>query len=141
MAPEQIATAAAATPIDISVLWTDALISVRRDRPLISTWLEAGQLIEVDAKTVRLAFPPAQRMAIDSLLRPTNRNFLEQLFSQLTGQPREIICEAREGLVVEPANLPAPPPPPTPADPMEAFKNDPLIRKALEIFQAEIQPA
>ena len=132
---------AAAAAIDTTVLWTDALISVRRDRPLISTWLEAGQLLEVDAKSVRLGFPPAHRMAMDSLLRPTNRAFLENLFTQLTGQPRDVICEEREGLVVQPPNLPPPPAPPAPVDPMEAFKNDPLIRKALEIFQAEIQPA
>ena len=30
---------------------------------------------------------------------------------------------------------------PLPLDPMEALKNDPLIRKALEIFKGEIQPA
>jgi DNA polymerase-3 subunit gamma/tau len=114
---------------------------VRRDRPLISTWLEAGILLEVDAHTVRLGFPVEQRMAMESLMRTNNRSFLAKLFSQLTGANRDVLCEAREGLVVQPASLPAPPPEPAPADPMEAYKNDPLIRKALEIFQAEIQPA
>ena len=46
-------------------------------------------------------------------------------------------CETREGLEIQPPDLPAS----TPSDPLEDFKNDPLIRKALEIFQAEIQPA
>jgi DNA polymerase-3 subunit gamma/tau len=119
----------------------DLLVAVRRDRPLISTWLEAGTLLEVAGRKVRLGFPPAQKMAMESLVRPNNRGFLEKLLTQLTGEPRELVCEAREGLVVQPVTLPAPAPEPAPPDPMEEFKNDPLIRKALEIFQAEIQPA
>ena len=128
-------------PVDVTALWTDVLVGVRKERPLISTWLEAGMLLGVDERTVRLGFPPAQRMAMDSLARPNNRTFLEKLFAGLTGQKRELVCEAKEGLVVTPANLPPPEPEPKAADPMEEFKNDPLIRRALEIFQAEIQPA
>jgi DNA polymerase-3 subunit gamma/tau len=126
-------------PVDLNALWTNILLAVRRDRPLITTWLEAGTLLEVTAATVLLGFPPDQKMAMESLLRPNNRAFLEKLFAQLTGEPRVLECETREGLVVQPA--PPPAPEPAPADPMEEFKNDPLIRKALEIFQAEIQPA
>ena len=127
-----------AAPIDPAALWTEILLAVRQDRPLITTWLEAGMLLEVTDKAVRLGFPPAQHLAMESLLRPNNRNFLDQLVTRLTGQPRRLECETREGLVIQPAVLPAPAPP---ADPMEDFKNDPLIRKALELFQAEIQPA
>jgi hypothetical protein len=98
-------------------------------------------LLEVAGKAVRLGFPTEQKMAMESLLRPNNRVFLEKLFTQLTGEARVIECEAREGLVIEPV-IPAPrAPEPAPADPVEEFKNDPLIRKALELFQAEIQTA
>ena len=79
-------------------------------------------------------------MAMESLLRPNNRSFLEKLLTKLTGETRELACEAREGLVVKPVNLPEPEPEAPPPDPMDEFKNDPLIRKALEIFQGEIQP-
>jgi DNA polymerase-3 subunit gamma/tau len=151
-APEEPAAAAAPEPapampepqplpVDAGTLWTDALVTVRRERPLILTWLESGTLLERVGNVIRLGFPPDQHLAMESLLRPNNRTFLEKLFSQFTGVSCSVECEAREGLVVLPANLPAPPPEPAPADPMEEFKNDPLIRKALEIFQAEIQPA
>ena len=66
----------------------DVLAAVRRDRPLITTWLEAGMLLEVAGKTVRLGFPPEQKMAMESLLRPNNRVFLEKLFTQLIGGAR-----------------------------------------------------
>jgi DNA polymerase-3 subunit gamma/tau len=127
-----------AAPVDLNALWADVLLAVRRDRPLITTWLEAGMLLEVTDAAVRLGFPPEQKMAMESLLRQNNRTFLESLFTQFSGRPRQIECETREGLVIQPAKLPAPEP--TPIDPMEEFRNDPLIRKALEIFQAEIQP-
>jgi hypothetical protein len=41
-------------------------------------------------------------------------------------------------LSVAPVAYKTPEPPP---DPMEEFKNDPIIRKALELFRAEIQPS
>jgi DNA polymerase-3 subunit gamma/tau len=133
--------AASAAPVDINAFWIDVLAAVRRDRPLITTWLEAGVLLEVAGRVVRLGFPPEQKMAMESLLRPNNRVFLEKLFTQLAGEERVLECETREGLVIRPVSTPAPAAETTPADPMEEFKNDPLIRKALEIFQAEIQPA
>jgi DNA polymerase-3 subunit gamma/tau len=139
--PTPAPVASPSAPVDLTSLWTEALLAVRRDRPLITTWLEAGTLLEVTGKTMRLAFPPEGRMAMESLMRPNNRGFLEKLFTQLAGEDRVVECEVREGLVVQPAVLPPPPPEPAPADPMEEFKNDPLIRKALELFQAEIQPA
>ena len=128
-------------PVDAGTLWTDLLLAVRQERPLILTWLESGTLLEVAGNTVRLGFPPGQRLAMESLLRPNNRSFLEKLLAKITGAPRTVECETREGLVIEPVNLPPPAQAAAPADPMEDFKNDPLIRKALELFQAEIQPA
>ena len=133
--------AAPAVPVDRESLWRDVLLAVRRERPLISTWLEAGTLLEMTESRVRLGFPTEQGLAMESLARPNNRKFLEGLFGQLTGAARVLECEAREGIEVQPANLPPPPPEPAPPDPMEEFKNDPLIRRALEIFQAEIEPA
>jgi DNA polymerase-3 subunit gamma/tau len=135
--PEPPPAAAPRPPVDINTLWTDVLVAVRRDRPLITTWLEAGMLLDVTGGTVRLGFPPEQKLAMESLLRANNRTFLESLFAQLAGETLSLQCETREGLQIQPVNIPAP----VQADPMEEFKNDPLIRKALEIFKAEIQPA
>jgi DNA polymerase-3 subunit gamma/tau len=129
-----------AAPVDLNVLWMDVLTAVRRDRPLITTWLEAGMLLEVTDKAVRLGFPPEQKMAMESLLRMNNRVFLEGVLTQVTGRALILECETREGLVIQPATPAARAPEGASSDPMEEFKNDPLIRKALEIFQAEIQP-
>ena len=84
-----------------------------------------------------LAFPPDADFARDSCAGK-NRAPLEALLTELAGQPITLKCESRAGLTVEkiaPAETKAEAPPP---DPMAAFKDDPLIHKALELFQAEI---
>jgi DNA polymerase-3 subunit gamma/tau len=139
-APELHPAGTPSAPPDPATLWTDLLLAVRRERPLILTWLEVGALLEITPTKILVGFPPEQKMAMESLCRQNNRLFLEKLLTEITGQSRTLECELREGLIVLPANLPAPISA-APIDPMEEFKNDPLIKKALELFQAEIQPA
>ena len=121
-------------------LWPQLVARVRDDRPLVSPWVEAGQLVEISNGKAALAFPPEAGLARESCERPNNRTFLEKLLSELAGQPLALRCETRAGLVVEPIARPEKKPE-TPVDPMEAFKNDPLIQKALTDFKAEILPA
>ncbi len=54
-------------------------------------------------------------------------------------QSNEPAPEPPSGL--EPGKTSEPPPEPATADPMDEFKNDPLIRKALEIFKSTQQTA
>ena len=49
-----------------------------------------------------------------------------------------VSLEIRDGIVVTQI---APAAAAVKLDPMEEFKRDPLIRRALEIFRAEVQPA
>jgi DNA polymerase-3 subunit gamma/tau len=130
--PEAESTA----PAEPAALWVEILLAVRRERPLISGWLEAGTLLEVSGKSLLIGLPPDQKIAMESLTR--NRPFLEELAARVSGQARTIQFQTRNGLVVAPIDLD--PAESTPSDPAGDFKNDPLIRKALEIFQAEIQP-
>jgi DNA polymerase-3 subunit gamma/tau len=120
--------------------WPQAVARVRKERPLISGWVESGQLMEIVNGTAIIAFPPEAGLAMESCERANNRQFIEGILSAVAGQPLTIKCEKRPGLVVEKL-APTGTKPETPADPMEAFKNDPLIQKALADFKAEILPA
>ena len=82
-----------------------------------------------------LGFAPEQTIAMETLLRPNNRKFIEQLLSERLDAPITVSSVIREGLT--PVVLPAKTEHQTNAE--DDFKNDPLIQKALEIFQAEIQ--
>jgi DNA polymerase-3 subunit gamma/tau len=125
--------------IDLGQIWTQLVGRVRQDRPLIQGWVEAGKLVEIARETAVLAFPPGADLARESCERANNRKYLEATLTELVGQPLSIECVKREGLVIEDVariERKTEPPP----DPLLAFKDDPLIQKALADFRAEIIP-
>ena len=127
----------AAPAVSAAELWPQFVARVRKDRPLISSWIEAGQLVDVTNGLATVAFPPDASLALESCERANNRQFIEAVLSELAGQSIILKCEKRAGLAVEKI-APTETKPEAAPDPMAAFKDDPLIRKALEIFQAEI---
>ncbi len=140
---EEPATAAPADGPAVSVeeLWPAIIARIRKDRPLISGWVEAGMLLEVKNGTAIVGFPPDQNLAMEYCETANNRKLLEQIASELAGRSLTLKCVARPGLIVTPpAPMPSQKPEP-PADPMLAFKDDPLIQKALAEFKAEILSA
>ena len=167
-APETAATANGVPP-DGARLWSDLTREIRSQRPLITAWVQAGRVLGLEDDILRVAFPASQRMAVDSLGKANTRKFLESLLAKLAGRPVGLKLEVvRDEGGTPPAAPPAPasadavppvtshgndasPPledpsdPPAPApefrsdDPTEMFKNDPLIQKALKIFEGEIR--
>ena len=119
-------------------LWVRLLLEVRNKKPLLRSWVEAGALIGIANGVCTLGFPEGSGFIMESLGKPAPRTFLEETLTRLIGQPITVKLELRSGLVVTPVDLPEKAPE-IPADPMESFKNDPLIRHALELFKAEIQ--
>jgi len=122
-------------------LWPRLISEVREKKRLLSTWVEAGSLIGIENGVCTIAFPEdsSSSFSRESLDKPAPRKFLEETLTRLTGQPIIVTLETRRDVVVTPVNLPEKAPQ-VAADPMEEFKNDPLIRHALELFKAEIQP-
>jgi DNA polymerase III subunit gamma/tau len=125
----QAATEASGAAV-LDRLWPQVLAEIRNRRPLILAWIEPATPLGLDSSTLTLGFPTENSLAMESLLRPAHRKFLEEVLSRLLGSPRNVSAELR-------ADLPSRKAPPT--DSNEGFRNDPLIQKALEIFQAEIQ--
>ena len=139
-APEPVASPQPVQPAPITDadLWTALLSEIRAKRPLISSWIEAGTLLGIQGSLCILGFPKDKALSIDQLTRPNNKKFIEEIIFLLMKRPLSLKCEIREGLTIVPPVIPEKKIEP-PADPMSEFKNDPLIKKALEIFQAEIQ--
>jgi hypothetical protein len=120
-------------------IWQRLREGVRQRRPFISTWLDAGMLLSLDGGGAAIiGFPTDQAIPAEYCQQPANRKLIETILGEVTGRTISLRCETREGLEVTP---PPPPEPEVRRDPMEEFKNDPLIKRALEIFRAEIQPA
>jgi DNA polymerase III subunit gamma/tau len=124
-------------PADISQLWIDIVTEVRVRRPLIQQYFAAAVPISLLHSELKLGFASDQSMAMETLLRPNNRKFIEQLLTEKLGQPTAIRGEIRDDLapIIFPEKIERT------GNIEDDFKNDPLIQKALEIFQAEIQAA
>ncbi|MDQ6861277.1 MAG: hypothetical protein M3032_08990, partial [Verrucomicrobiota bacterium] len=125
-------------PIDFDVLWQKAVEQIRARRPLIKAWIDSAKMLGQEGRHLVLGFPPEQKGAMESLGAPKMRDFLEAQLKEISGRDWSLKFTLKEGLVVEaPKSEPAAPPPkPT----VDTFKNDPLIREALEIFKGEIKP-
>ena len=115
--------------------WPQILQAIRTRRPLIVSWLEPAIPLYPEPGTLKLAFPKDQSIAVESLSRPNNRKILEEVAGEILGGAWKLEFELRDDLSGGRVKYE----PPTPVDPMETFKNDPKIQKALELFKAEIQ--
>ncbi|MEO7931823.1 MAG: DNA polymerase III subunit gamma/tau [Chthoniobacterales bacterium] len=120
----------------IAELWPKILREVSSKRRLILSFLELASPELGADDTLSLAFPTDQKFAVENLQRPNNRAFLEDLVTHLRGKTTSLQIALREGATAPTVSYAIPEEPVV--DPMEAFKNDPLIKKALELFKAEI---
>jgi DNA polymerase-3 subunit gamma/tau len=136
-----IATSAPAGLGDLSAIWGSVIQRVRKERPLMAGNVEKTVLLEIKSDAAIVGLDAADVLGFDLLDTQSNRNLLDALVTDAAGRRLAIKFVKREGLVATPPPREAVPPPPAEKDPLEEFKNDPLIRKALDIFRGEIQPA
>jgi DNA polymerase III subunit gamma/tau len=125
------------TAPDLNQIWIDIVTEVRKSRPLIQEYFAAAVPVSLLHNELRLGFGSQHVMAMETLMRPNNRKYIEQLLTDRLGTPTSIRGETRDDLT--PIVFPNKTEPAANAE--SDFKNDPLIQKALEIFQAEIQAA
>ena len=125
------------TAPDLNQIWIGIVTEVRKSRPLIQEFFTAAVPVSLLHNELRLGFGSQHGMAMETLMRPNNRKYIEQLLTERLGTPTSIRGETRDDLV--PIVFPNKTEAATNAE--SDFKNDPLIQKALEIFQAEIQAA
>jgi len=123
----------------VEELWPTMVEMVRKERPLISMWVEAGVLAEVVGGIAHILFPADQTLAVEYVAQENNRGFLEGVLQKVAGFPLKLSVGMRAGIQLRPVAQPPAPEKVLPKDPMEEFKNDPLIRKALEIFKARLE--
>ena len=147
-APEQTSSAAqqSTETVDPDALWMKAVEQIRARRPLIRGWIESAKPLGTEGRFFHVGFPPEQKTAMESLLMPRNRDFLQAVLKEISGRDWDLKFTVKEGLVAEPPPEVDPPRPTNgsaaakPVDTAADFKDDPLIRQALEIFKGEIKP-
>ncbi len=125
--------------LEVETLWPSLVERVRKERSFISMWVESGVLDEIRDDAAVFVFAEEQSLAADYISKDGHREFLEGLLLELTGVPLKVRTELSDSVQRRPVAQPAPPVKAVAKDPMEEFKNDPLIRKALEIFKARLE--
>ena len=158
--------APAAADLDSARLWRDMIGDIKSQRPLLTAWVQMGRPQPLEGTILRVVFPSDQKMSVESLNKANTRKFLEGLLAKFAGLPIGLKLElgdaadtpppvagnGQHALVPQTGKSPPPAaratdfadarPPSTEAaegDPTDLFKNDPLIQKALKIFEGEIQ--
>lgn len=147
--------------------WKPIAMAMASDSPFKFGWLEDGVFVELSGDTVVVEFPASfEQQAKTPFWTQALKNIEEQLSGRLGAKAR-LECRftgaeppAPEPMTPSPApaspKTPSPPPPadipargqekaaaPAPAispEELAEFKNDPLIRKAMEVFKAELLP-
>ena len=134
--PETKAPVPTEPPPDPKDAWAKTVEKVRTTRRLIAGWVEAGTALGVEGRFLVVGFPPEQKAAMESLSIAKTRDYIDAILKEVSGQDWKIKFVLKEGLPMNaPVENAAPKKPETPA----TFKDDPLIREALEIFQGEIK--
>jgi DNA polymerase-3 subunit gamma/tau len=141
--PDNPSPAPESKAIDHEAVWQKAVEQIRTRRPLIRGWVESAKALGIEGRFFLLGFPPEQKTAMESVASPRTRDFLEALLKEISGQDWKIKSILKEGLPVATAShLPVASDlqaPKKKADSQATFKDDPLIREALEIFKGEIK--
>ena len=162
VATPQPSAPAATGPLGGVALWEEARRQLVEARPLLDTWLSAAQFLQHEGTQFQIGFSTEQRFFRESLSRYESE--IAETLERLAGSPVNLEVDVRDDieaqeLVVE--EEPAPDPAaeeaaPAPADEVPAeespgevpadetaeegedFKNDPLIKEALEAFEAKV---
>jgi len=132
--------------LDASVAWER--VSTTYESSIKYRWLTKGVFSRMNSGgEMIIHLPPTYEGEMKSIIGTAGRRDAEGKLAEILGRKVSVLLEISTRLAECPAGEPVPevvdePPPPAPeppADPMEEFKNDPLIKKALEIFAGEIQ--
>ncbi len=152
-----------APAVDTSKLWAAIQPQVQQQRPLLAHWVQTGTQTGFARGVVTVGFPTTEAHSRDSLSREVTRKYLSDLLSEEAGQAVRLELVIDNSLqaapepefflgLQEPPSSPAPAKAPEPerkpAQPeapdtsaSDAFYNDELIQKAMEIFKAKLVAA
>ena len=139
-------------------IWAAVLDHLASNKPIAAEYAQKAVFAEDDGTHFTVAISPNETIARESLLRERTRKPIEALLQSMRKTELKLKIELREGVspVIIPAEMPEEdepksqqeepvpaqeeagnnePPPPDEDD----IYNDPLIRDALEIFEADIK--
>ena len=136
--------------VSVAKIWETIAETFAKDSFIRFGWLRDGLFERLEAGQLFVRFPASARDASETVFMEQGRKDINARLSRELSKPVTIAFEFDENAVEppepepfsdEPAEAPkAADVPLPPSDPMGDFKDDPLIKKALEIFKSTLQP-
>jgi DNA polymerase III subunit gamma/tau len=123
-----------AAPVDPEKIWEKVLAKIPA-RSFLRTLGEAIRPIGIDGRNFLLGHSPDDKSKIEALASANNRRQLETLLSEAGGRDWSVKFVAKEGILPPKAFRAVS----GGAESAESFKDEPLIREAIELFKAEIR--
>ena len=84
-------------------VWRSIVDGVKARRPLITSWIECATPVQCEGTSLTLGFGPSVKIALESLARPANQRFMEELLALLFGGTWKLTLELRDDLPEPPA--------------------------------------
>ena len=128
--------------------WETTAESFAKESLIRYGWLREGTFDRFEGGRLFVRFPESAKETSDIWMENGSKD-LESKLSLALSQKVRLVLEWDAAQEPEPASTPvreepeasAPPAPVPPADPNEDFKNDPFIKKALEVFKSTLHTA
>jgi hypothetical protein len=130
-APEREPVADAMRSIDAQQVWSELRGRVPA-RGFLRTLVDSLGAIGPEGRSFVLGYSPDQKSAIETLATTSNRRQLETLLKEITGHEWSLKLQSKEGM--EPKNEEV-----SASNSGDAYKDDPLIQEALEMFKGQIK--
>ena len=132
-------TPASTVSADVAAVWSKVTQLVATRRPLIRTYVDAARLLDGKEGEVSLGFAQEQKMMMEGLARPGNRSFLETLLKEVSGADWDLKLSLVDGLAPVEKPIREESGKPRTGNVAQSFRDDPLIKEALDIFKGQIK--
>jgi DNA polymerase III subunit gamma/tau len=123
-----------AATINPDKIWEQVVAKIP-PKGFLRTLSEAIRLIGIDGRNFLLGHLPEDKSKIEALASANNRRQLEILLREASGRDWSVKFVAKEGILPQKAFVAVS----GEAKSTESFKDEPLIREALEMFKAQIK--
>ena len=128
-----------AEPLDPETTWEKVRASISRPG-FLKTLVETVVPSEADGRNFVVAYAPEQRSTVETLATASNQRQIEATLKEVTGREWTLKFAAKEGMVARHPKASQSAGASVRRSEGGSFRDDPLIRDALEIFKGEIKP-
>jgi len=119
-------------PVEPQKLWERVVAKIPAHKGFVRNSASAAHVLGTEGRNFNLGFAAGDKASMDILGTQANRKFVETLLHEITGKDWTLKLTVNEELAVKNAVVPE-------QSPSHDFKDEPLIREAIELFNARIR--